>query len=183
VVVDEIDHMTALVERLLLLGRVLEPDFAVAQPVDLRSFMADLHESAIVLAPRTWQLRPVPDLTLHASLERLRGALLNLIENAVNATADGARIDLEAVRRGDGWLELAVADSGPGIPEALRHDVLDRFRRPGAADSNGSGLGLAIVRAVAEAHGGEVRISQADLGGARVAVALPPAVVTTSDLR
>ncbi len=52
VVVDELDHMGALVERLLMLGRALEPDFLQLEPLDLRTFLSDLFDSARVLADR-----------------------------------------------------------------------------------------------------------------------------------
>jgi len=54
VVVDELEHMGALVERLLMLGRALEPDFLEIQPLDLRAFLSELLESARVLAARDW---------------------------------------------------------------------------------------------------------------------------------
>ncbi len=100
-VVDEIDHMRALVERLLLLGRALEPDFLDQIPVDLRTFCLDLFAAARVLAPRDWQLSEVPDVVVDVDEAKLRGALLNLIDNAVRATADGDTVALSVggVRR------------------------------------------------------------------------------------
>ena len=179
VVVDEIDHMTALVERLLMLGRALEPDFVEPAPIDLRSMVIDLFATAQVLADRDWRLGDVPDLTLHASLDKLRGALLNLLDNAVNATGPGDQIALAARLRADGWVELVVSDSGPGIPADRRHVVLDRFSRPDAGTTRGSGLGLAIVKAVAEGHGGHVEVTDSTFGGARIAIVLPPTIVTS----
>ncbi len=173
-VVDELDHMRALVEHLLLLGRAMEPDFLATEPVDLRSFLGDLHAAAEVLGPRQWRLAPVPDVVVRADAAKLRGALLNMAENAVHATAPGDIVAFVAtVEVRTGWLSLAVEDSGPGIPPARRQEALARFARPGARDEGGSGLGLAIVKAVAEAHGGEVRIEGSPFGGARVVIALP----------
>jgi signal transduction histidine kinase len=73
---------------------------------------------------------------------------------------------------------LTVDDDGPGIPDAERERVLQRFVRLDEArsrDDGGSGLGLAIVDEVARAHGGSVSISQSPLGGARIEVRLPTA--------
>src|SRR4051794_30757925 len=154
IVLDEIDHMKALVERLLMLGRAMEPDFLELEPVDLRSFCVDLLESARVLADRLWILDPVPDLVIDVDAAKLRGALLNLIDNAVRATQPGDVIALSVVEEPTELIAVSVEDSGPGIPAEMRADVLERFARPGAADSEGSGLGLAIARTVAEAHGG-----------------------------
>jgi signal transduction histidine kinase len=175
-VVDELDHMRALTERLLLLGRAMEPDFVSLEPVDVRAFVADLYDSALVLAPRHWSCDPVPDIVVRADSAKLRGALLNLVDNAVKATEPDDAIALvtifdEAART----VTFAIDDSGPGIPPAEREAVLTRFARPGARSADGSGLGLAIARAVAEAHGGTVQVGASPLGGARVAVVLPPA--------
>ena len=75
VVVEELDHMRALVERLLLLGRALEPDFLQVERLDLRTFLSDLFDSARVLADRQWSLAPVPDRVLEVDVAKLRGAL------------------------------------------------------------------------------------------------------------
>lgn len=173
-VIDEIDHMKALVERLLLLGHALEPDFVSPEPVDLRSFCADLMDAAKVLASRQWLLPPVPDVVVEVDPAKLRGALLNLIENAAHATQDGDVIALVVERDPDGTTTLSVDDGGPGIEPDRRASVLERFARPGAADSEGSGLGLAIARAVAQAHGGDLVIEESSYGGARVSLILPP---------
>ena len=67
-----------------------------------------------------------------------------------------------------------MEDSGPGIAEAERERVLDRFYRAPGTASTGSGLGLAIVKAIAELHGGAVSLARsARLGGLCVAVTLP----------
>jgi signal transduction histidine kinase len=182
-VVDELDHMRALVERLLLLGRAMEPDFLAKQPIDLRSCLGDVYAAAQVLADRRWTLAPVPDVVVEADEPKLRGALLNLVDNAVKATVGGDDITLAAeIDAASGDLILSVDDSGPGIPEADRGSALVRFSRPGATDGRGAGLGLAIVRAVAEAHGGSTAISTSALGGCRVAVRLPSSSVRRGGL-
>ena len=175
-VVDEIDHMKALVEQLLMLGHALEPDFLSTEPVDLRSFCHDLMEAAKVMARREWVESAVPDAVLRVDAPKLRGALLNLIDNAVHATTDGGVIALTVERRSDGAIELSVDDNGRGIPVDQREAVLQRFSRPGGADAGGSGLGLAIARAVAEAHGGGLTIGDSPLGGCSVRITLPASI-------
>jgi signal transduction histidine kinase len=171
-VVDEIDHMKALVEQLLMLGHALEPDFLTVEPVDLRSFCRDLIDSARVMASRQWELSDVPDVVIHLDAAKVRGALLNLIDNAGHATVDGDVVGLSVTRDSRGTTTLSVDDSGPGIPPERRALVLERFARPGAADSEGSGLGLAIAQAVARAHGGDVVIGDSPYGGCRVSMVL-----------
>jgi len=181
-VVDEIDHMKALVEQLLMLGHALEPDFLSAEPVDLRSFCHDLMEAAHVMARRQWGASDVPDVVVQVDAAKLRGALLNLIDNAVHATSEGDAIALNVDRGAGGSIAVSVDDGGPGIPPEQREAVSQRFARPGAADSEGSGLGLAIARAVAEAHGGALAIGDSPLGGCRVTITLPPESIVVTGM-
>ncbi len=177
-VVDELEHMRSLVERLLMLGRSIEPDFLAPELIDARSFFADLYYTCQVLAPRNWLLSPIPDILLYADTAKLRGAVLNLVDNAVKVTGEPDSIELSCqVDELTGHVVVAVEDSGPGIPAAQREAVLARFSRPGARDQDGAGLGLAIVRAVAQAHGGQVSVGESRLGGARVAMLLPPEAI------
>ncbi len=180
VVIDELDHMRSLVERLLLLGRALEPDFLQVERLDLRTFLSDLFDAARVLADRDWHLSDVPDVVLEVDTAKLRGALLNLVDNAIKATERGDIIVISARRVGPrGDVALIIDDSGPGIPDDQRERVLERFGRLGGADREGSGLGLAIVTAVAEAHGGTFELARSDLGGCRGTISLPGTLVST----
>ena len=171
-VVEELDQMNSLVDQLLLLGHSLEPDFIQPEPVDLRSFMADLKAAAVVLADRNWVLSAVPDAVLLVDQTKLRGALLNLVDNSVKATQVGDTIKLSAAC--DGSVILGVMDTGRGIAPALQAAVFDRFRRAGPGDQRGSGLGLAIVKAVVEGHGGMVHLDSAVGQGTTVSMVLPP---------
>ncbi len=180
VVIDELDHMGGLVERLLMLGRAMEPDLLELAPLALVPFLAEVHDAAAVLAPDRVRLDAVPDLTMAADANMLRGALLNLVDNAVRATTTGQLVVLGARREPGGRVRFSVEDAGPGIPASQREAALRRFARPGARDAGGSGLGLAIAKAVALAHGGAIEIDQSPtLGGARVSLVLagaePPA--------
>jgi signal transduction histidine kinase len=181
-VIDELDHTRAVVERLLMLGRAMEPDFLDTRPVELRVLLGEVYDGVRVLADRQFLLPDVPDLVVELDVEKLRGALLNLVDNAIHATAPGDAIALVAkVDPVADVLQLSVEDSGPGIPEDQRAAVLQRFSRPGARDRDGSGLGLAIARAVAEGHGGWIAIDTSDLDGARVTIVLPGTRILTSE--
>lgn len=102
----------------------------------------------------------------------LAQAVGNLLDNAVKYTPMGGRISLNAVRHGD-HVEIIVADSGPGIPEAERGRATERFYRGDASrHAEGVGLGLSLVEAVARLHGGELRLD-ANNPGLRAVLALP----------
>jgi signal transduction histidine kinase len=98
----------------------------------------------------------------------------NLIANAIRHTPPGTTVRAAVARR-DGAVELVVEDDGPGVPPDLAPHVFERFVRGGGDRAGSSGLGLAIVRAVAEAHGGSVRLEPREGGGARFVVRLPAA--------
>ncbi len=183
VVVDELDHMRSLVERLLLLGHALEPDFLEPEPVDLRAFLFDLVEAGTVLAHRNWSMGPIPDVVMSVDPAKLRGAILNLVDNAVKATSEADSVRLSARLAGSddtkaGGLWLSVDDSGPGIPPEDRPAALARFARPGTNNYRGTGLGLAIAAAVAEGHGGSLHLDDSPLGGCRVSLFVPGSRIT-----
>ena len=118
-VVEVLDQMRAMVDRVMLLGRSLEVDFADIVPVDLRSLVVDVAAAATVLAPRDWQVGAVPDLVVQADLEKVRGALLNLVDNAVKATtpADTVRLSAQLSRRPAP--PPGPAPSGPVLPRPV----------------------------------------------------------------
>lgn len=108
--------------------------------------------------------------TVWGDPDELERAVWNLVENAAKWSNGGGRIDLTIVGS-----EVSVRDHGPGIPEADRPFIFDRFYRSEAARSQpGSGLGLAIVRQIAESHGGRVDVENAEGGGARFRLVLVP---------
>jgi two-component system, OmpR family, sensor kinase len=110
--------------------------------------------------------------------EQLTVLLDNLVENALRYTPAGGVVDVEVGTR-DERAELRVIDNGPGIPEAERERVFDRFFRGEdasalARDNGGSGLGLAIVRAIAQRHGASVSLHTPASGrGLEVRVGFP----------
>ena len=117
-------------------------------------------------------LEQAEELTVLAPPQGLRMLARNLVDNAVRYSPRGARVDVR-VREQDGKVLLEVDDSGPGIPEADRPRVFDRFYRRADAPPGGSGLGLAIVRSVAERSHASVELLDSPLGGLRVRVSFP----------
>ncbi len=176
-VLDEDQRLEGAVGELLELARVEEE--APANPVEV-----DLDD---LVLEETTRVRPVPIDTSRVSAGRVLGnprqlsrVVRNLLDNASSHARSRAAV---AVSTGEGSVWLVVDDDGPGIPAEDRERVFDRFTRldegRGRA-GGGAGLGLAMVRAIAEGHGGSVRIDEAPLGGARFVVRLPSAEASAS---
>ena len=110
-------------------------------------------------------------LRIEANALLLREALTNVIDNAIKYTGRGGEITVRVAPDG-GDVLVTVTDNGPGIPEADRARVFERFVR--ATDhGEGCGLGLAIVRDIVAQHGGTVDLQDARPHGLRVAIRLP----------
>jgi PAS domain S-box-containing protein len=106
--------------------------------------------------------------------DKVQRALVAIVGNAFKFTPTGGRIRVEARPARDGKMRIEVGDSGPGVPEAHRRTVLDRFQgTEEASPASGAGLGLAIVRDVAMAHGGSIAVADAPEGGALFILELP----------
>ena len=100
--------------------------------------------------------------------------VVNLVDNALRYTPPGGSVTVTVGRR-EAIAVLTVEDTGPGIPEAEREHVLERFYRVMGTQADGSGLGLAIVREVVDGVGGAVSLADATGGGLVVTVELPAA--------
>jgi two-component system, OmpR family, sensor histidine kinase KdpD len=109
--------------------------------------------------------------------------LVNLVENAHKYSPPGTPIDVTVNRVGE-ELRLAVADQGPGVPEAERDRIFQAFYRQAgtAPDVGGTGLGLAIARRLAEVQGGVLTHAARPGGGSVFTLALPAADLPTADL-
>ncbi|MGC8465426.1 MAG: sensor histidine kinase [Acidimicrobiales bacterium] len=174
-VLEELESMNRLIGRLTLLGRSLEADFLEVGAIDLRSLMADLYEAVGVIAPRRWIVPATPDIIFNGDLEKIRGAVLNLVDNAIRETGENDTLMLAATVTSQGgvtYLEFSVDDSGPGIAPEDREIVLRRFGRSQSVQREGTGLGLAIVSAVAQSHGGSLRLEDSSLGGCRAVMSI-----------
>jgi signal transduction histidine kinase len=164
ILLEEIEFMSSLVDRLLYLERLSLPQYLSKEAIDVRSFLYDLYTAARVLGERTWTMGEVPDLVIRVDQASIRGALLNLIDNAFKATSEGEVIEIGArLDATSHWVELYVRDEGRGVPPEMLDRIFQRFETSGALTSRGAGLGLAIVKATAEAHGGEARM-ESELG-------------------
>ncbi|MGZ6312199.1 MAG: sensor histidine kinase [Candidatus Limnocylindrales bacterium] len=171
----EVDHMTELVESLLLLARADSGVLELEQvPVDL----ADVAAGALGGLDPLAQAREVPlvhDATpalVQGDPTRLRQLVTILADNAVRHSPPGGEVAV-AVHVEGKRAELTVDDAGPGIRAEDKPHLFERFWRAPDAPEGGIGLGLSIAAWIAERHGGSIVAGTSPAGGARFTVSLP----------
>ncbi len=175
-VTDELDRMSRIVEDLLLLAKAERPDFVTPEPVQLAELTADVFVKARTLGARDWQLAGTVDREVALDPQRITQAMVQLAQNAVQHTTTGQTIRIGSRAEGS-RIELYVADSGSGVRPQDRELIFERFRRGTSrrgAHGSGAGLGLSIVKAIAEGHGGRVRLDDTEGGGATFVLTLDP---------
>jgi two-component system sensor histidine kinase MprB len=166
-VTRELEELTTLVTNIVELARGSQRDIQLEQVrVDeLAQRVVDRAESRF---PSLEFSVDAEATTVWGDPEELERAIWNLVENAAKWSNGGGRIDL-TISEG----QVTVRDHGPGVPEADRPFIFNRFYRSETARGQpGSGLGLAIVRQIAERHGGRVDVENAEGGGARFRLVL-----------
>ena len=170
--------MGQLVDELLLLARLDAGRPLLSEPVDLtRLVIETVSDARVAGADHRWQL-DLPDESVVVSGDEhtLHQALANLLANARLHTPPGTQVTATIRPLGD-WVELEVADNGPGIPEDIMENLFERFVRGDTArgHANGStGLGLAICEAIVKAHGGTITV-RSKPGDTAFTVSLPSA--------
>ncbi|MEO8602348.1 MAG: ATP-binding protein [bacterium] len=173
---DESERLTQLAEDLLTLARQESADASRrSETVDVREMVHELVDAwegqaatrQISLVAETGSALPARGSA--ADLYRLFG---NLLDNALRHSPAAARVAVRA-EIADDRIHVSVSDTGPGIAADEIERVFERFYRARAAGGTGSGLGLSIARAVARAHGGDLRLTGGAAGGCVAHVWLP----------
>ena len=171
---DQLSHMT---EQILSLAEIGHGDWKTQfSPVDLAEVVdqvcADYEplgsEGAINFVNQV-----DPGTIVQGDRTLLFQMLANILDNAIRFTPAQGRVVFSTGTARDGYVQLRVDDSGPGIPEELRTMVFDRFEQGLQSDTRGSGLGLAIVAEIARTHYAAVRAEASALGGACIVVEFP----------
>ena len=172
-IVSQVEALKTMVNAF---GDYARPPQLATRPLSLHALIGevlDLYENdqRIALAR---ELAPGEPL-VRGDAVRLRQALHNLIKNALEAIGEARKPQIRVTTRvlhedGEGWVELAVADNGPGLPDGFG----ERWFEPYASSkARGTGLGLAVVRKIAEEHGGQVQAGNQPQGGAVFTLRLP----------
>ncbi|MBL8060597.1 MAG: PAS domain-containing protein [Chthonomonas sp.] len=176
-IVSEVDRLTALVDDLLVLGRA-ESEQARLDPCNLSEVVEEvvvqLMPKALVRGLELEMMAPGP-LMVSANAPQLRQVFLNLIDNAINYTVEGAiRVTISESESNEAI--VTIQDSGIGIPSEDLPRIFERFYRVDKSrsrSSGGTGLGLSIVKHLVEAHGGSVGVESALHRGSTFVVRLP----------
>jgi len=169
-VMAETARLEGLVADLLALARLDERQAIVHEEIDLDDIVL---EDAARARPVAVDTRGVTGFKVRGERKSLSHLVRNLLDNATRHAASRVAV---STRLDDGVPVLLVDDDGPGIPEADRARVFERFTRLSSSrsrDGGGAGLGLALVRRIAEQHGGVVRADRSPHGGARLEVRFP----------
>jgi signal transduction histidine kinase len=175
------DRMATLVGDLLLLAKLEAPgnEYKQRSSIDLFEMAEALYEDFL----RLYQAKNIElscdaqeGLIVHGDRDEINRAITNLLKNALNYT-DSGKVSLRVSRAKAGnHVEIAVTDTGKGIPDESLSRIFDRFYRVDkhrARNAGGSGLGLAIVKVIVENHGGSISVKSSVGEGSTFAIELP----------
>lgn len=187
---ESADRLGRMIAKLLDLSRLEAGIPLVREPVAVRAFLErSIAHAATAARPQHVGVELSADtrhdLVVMADDDRLRHVVDNLLENAVKFSPDGGTVDVAArmiTDRRDSahWLELEVADRGPGVAHADHARIFERFAQTAAGRNvanRGAGIGLTICREVVQAHGGTIGVEPREGGGSVFRVRLPGASV------
>jgi signal transduction histidine kinase len=158
----EIDQLVAIFDALLRIAEIeaghRRAAFARIELAPLIEDVADLYQPLAEARGLRLETRDAPGAAIAGDRALLSQALANLVDNAIKYTPAGGHVTITAAPVAAG-VELVVADTGPGIPEAERGRVTERFYRLESSRATpGSGLGLSLVVSVAKLHGGRLSL-------------------------
>jgi nitrogen fixation/metabolism regulation signal transduction histidine kinase len=172
-IIAQVEALKAMVNSF---GDYSRPPQIDARPLSLHALIGevlDLYENdqRIQLTRRFAPGEPI----LRADAGRLRQLLHNLLKNSLEAIGDARKPHIEVstrniVENDKNWIELAIADNGPGLPEGFGERWFEPYT---TSKAKGTGLGLAVAKKIAEEHGGSIRAENRAGGGALFVLRLP----------
>ena len=176
IAVEELERMGRVVGDLSELAASSRPDYVRPRPVELAGLTRSAFARLEHIADRDWVLSRSEDVVADVDEQRLTQAVVQLAANAVRFSDEGSRIwfGVAQVLGPDGpEIHFSVRDEGMGIAEEDQRRIFERFIRAEGARGSGSGLGLPIVLAIAEGHGGTVRLLSSPGHGSTFTIVLP----------
>ncbi|GBD10771.1 Sensor protein CreC [bacterium HR23] len=176
-VLREVEHLQRLVDHLLELARLRRGQTPPRVPQDLAPLLYEEAEHMAPLMERAgivFQVEVPPHLpSVVANADEMRVVVRNLLDNALKNTPPGGTVTLEA-RPQNGWVAIAVRDTGKGIaPQHLPHVFEPFYRAEDERGRRGAGLGLALVKEITTSMGGQVSLDSTPGHGTTVTLRLP----------
>ena len=175
----ETKRLSDLVQEIINLSRLQDDDPMVgAKVLDLNEVITEAIEATKLNADKhkiLVEFQSGPVIEVLGDRNQLVGALSNLVENAINYSADETKVSISLKRRDD-LAEIAIKDQGIGIPENELQRIFERFYRVDPArsrETGGTGLGLSIVKHIVANHGGDILVWSAKGEGSTFTVRLP----------
>jgi signal transduction histidine kinase len=167
----EVERMQGILDEFLNFSRPLVP--LAQERVDLVALcdqVIALHEGAAAERGLELSLRAERPAAAHCDPRKIKQVLINLIQNAIEASPPGAPIFVDVANGGAGGARVAVIDRGAGPSPEIAARL---FEAGVTTKPNGSGLGLTVARALARQHGGELELRAGAGGGCEAVLALP----------
>lgn len=167
--VSDVDRVIAIFNALLRLAEIdngaRRSGFVMVDVGKVVGDAVDFYQPLAELKGLTINFQSIDDITALGDPLLLAQAIGNLIDNSLKYAVKGIRVNVARSKRADLPIAVTVSDDGPGIPDAEKAKVIERFyRRDASRGTPGVGLGLSLVAAVAKLHGGELRLSDAHPG-------------------
>jgi len=177
IIVDELDRLTRLTERMHILMSADDPSVMVRRPVTIESVVVDIGRRWGTVAGREWRINCVDETCIVVDAARITIALDAMIETALERTVDGDRIVVSAYAE-DGWAVFAVTDTG----RRTLNNRVDALGSVSASDDDPAlNLELRVASAVSRAHGGRLLAESARGYGNELTLHLPIADPATAD--
>jgi two-component system heavy metal sensor histidine kinase CusS len=175
---EEYERLSNMIDSLLFLARSANKEAPLdLSEIDVRSEIENICDYFKAMAIENGiELTCGGEAVLTADLVLFRRTVSNLLSNALKYTPSGGKVDVAVRQTEDSLVEIAVRDTGCGIPPEHLGKVFDRFYRIGDArymNPLGSGLGLSIVKSIMDLHGGTVSIQSEPSAGTTVTLVFP----------
>jgi signal transduction histidine kinase len=180
-VASNVDRLMRIIDELLDLARIEAGQIQLQlDSVNLDQLIAEVVETLQPLAVQKQisfqqNTSQVAGVYLKADEGKLHQVLTNLVHNALKFTPSGGRVDVGAVTKEPGTIQISVRDTGPGIPASELPKIFDRFYSgPSVSpETRGAGLGLTISKSLIALHGGHLYVSSIPGEGSQFFVDLP----------
>ena len=174
-IAGQADRAADIVRNLLDFSRTERPPLVALSPLAVAATSASLVKNQMQTAGLAFSLDVPPELPdVRGDLRSLQQVLVNMLQNAAQATPRGGAVRLAVAEVEGGATRFTVEDSGPGVPADVREHIFEPFYTTKGV-GQGTGLGLAVAYSLAKRHGGRIEVGASGLGGAAVSLLLPGA--------